>query len=372
MTGREPVITEIRTHVVDTGQGRTFLFVVIDTDAGVTGVGEGSQSDQDGAVVANVRALAPAYVGQSPFELVERRGRVLTSFRTGRAYSVAVSALEQALWDVMGKLLDVPVYRLLGGSVRDQVDCYATMAVGLPDWTAETFADEAARCVGLGLRGVKVAPFIGADPHALGGRMVAHGTHVVAAVREAIGPEPEVLFEASFSMQRANALALAHELAPYRCLWLEAPFEWDDPARLASLRNELPIRLASGETSHGRFAYRDLIERQAVDVLQPDVKWTGGILEAKKIAAWAEAYQLEIALHNNSGPVATAASAHLSLTLPNALALEVPSRAPAWEEDLVRGTSAVEEGVVRADRLAGRPGLGIDFDEAVAAAHAAR
>ncbi|MGH2353899.1 MAG: enolase C-terminal domain-like protein, partial [Chloroflexota bacterium] len=107
----------------------------------------------------------------------------------------------------------------------------------------------------------------------------------------------------------------------------------------------------------------------AVDVLQPDVKWTGGILEAKKVAAWAETYQLTIAPHNNSGPVATAASAHLAATLPNFLVLETPSRRPAWEAELLRGTGLVEQGHVSLERLRARPGLGIEFDEAVARRH---
>jgi L-alanine-DL-glutamate epimerase-like enolase superfamily enzyme len=124
--------------------------------------------------------------------------------------------------------------------------------------------------------------------------------------------------------------------------------------------------VASGETRHGRRAYRELIERQAVDVLQPDVKWTGGVSEVKKVAAWAETYQMAIAPHNNSGPVATAASAHLAASLPNFLILETPSRAPEWEPDLLRGSGLVQGGQVTRERLHARPGLGIEFDEAVA------
>jgi L-alanine-DL-glutamate epimerase-like enolase superfamily enzyme len=163
---------------------------------------------------------------------------------------------------------------------------------------------------------------------------------------------------------------VAQELEPYDCYWLEAPLRWDDPAELARLRGQVRQRIASGETLHGRRAYREMIERQAVDVLQPDVKWTGGILEAKKIAAWAEAYQMAVAPHNNSGPVATAASAHLAATLPNFLILETPSRRPEWEDDLLRGTGLVQQGHVMRERLRERPGLGIEFDEAVARRHA--
>ena len=105
-------ITAVRPLLCDTGQGRTFLFVVVETDAGVSGAGEGSQNDQDAAVMANVRQLAPRYIGQDPLEIVEARGRSLSNNRTGRAISVATSAIEQALWDVAGKLLGVPVYKL--------------------------------------------------------------------------------------------------------------------------------------------------------------------------------------------------------------------------------------------------------------------
>src|SRR5439155_15317051 len=134
----------------------------------------------------------------------------------------------------------------------------------------------------------------------------------------------------------------------------------------ALLRQVIPQRLASGEALHGRAAFREVIEQQAVDVLQPDVKWTGGILEAKKIAAWAEAYQISIAPHNNSGPVATAASAQLAATLPNFLILETRSRPPAWQLDLVGGDDLLKNGQIPLDRLRQRPGLGIGFDENVA------
>lgn len=362
-------VTAIRPVVCDTGQGRTFLFVLVDTDAGVTGIGEGSQNDQDAAVVANVHQLAPRYAGREVLDLIESRGRLLRSNRTGRAIVVAVSAIEQALWDAAGKLLGVPVYRLLGGSCHDALPCYATMAAGLSDRSPEALADEAARCVGEGFAGVKVVPFDHARAETIdspsGRRDVELGLARVRAVREAVGPDAEVLIECSFRFDRSTAVRVAHAFAEFRCFWLEAPLAWDDAAELAALRASLPMRLASGETLHGRRAYREMIERQAVDVLQPDVKWTGGILEAKKIAAWAETYQIALAPHNNSGAVATAASAHLSASLPNFLILETPSRRPAWEDDLVRGTHVVRQGRVQLETLLSRPGLGLDVDEDV-------
>ena len=126
------------------------LSVVVETDAGVVGIGEGSQNDQDAAVAANVRQLAPRYIGHDPLERIEAGARLVTNNRAGRAIAVAVSAIEQALWDTAGKLLDVPVYQLLGGRWQDRLRCYATMGAGVDDRSADSLAQEAARCVGAG------------------------------------------------------------------------------------------------------------------------------------------------------------------------------------------------------------------------------
>lgn len=377
MTGnrsvREPVqVRAIRTVLCDTGQGRSFIFVIVDTDAGISGVGEASQSDQDAAVVANLRELAPAYVGRNLFELIERGSSLYRSDRSGRAMMVAASGIEIALWDAIGKVLQVPVYQLLGGGCRDVVPCYATIAAGVEDHSPSNLAGIAQGLVVEGFTAVKVVPFAGwrAKPGAVSSEaaMIRYGVERVAAVREAVGHDVSMMIECAFAFDPAGAAAVGKALEPYRCYWLEAPLPWDDPKQLAALREVLPQRLASGEVLHGRRAYRGLLEANAVDVLQPDVKWTGGILEAKKIAAWAEACQVMVAPHNNSGPVATAASAHLAATLPNAIALEVPAIRPDWEGDLVGDSLPLRGGAVAVAELAGRPGLGIGFDEAVAAA----
>ena len=372
---RDPVhVARIRTVVCDTGHGRSFVFVVLETDVGIRGVGEASQSGQDAAVVANVEALSHSYVGKNLFELIERQAQGYRSDRLGRAMMVAASGIEIALWDAMGKVLDVPVYQLLGGSALDAVPCYATIAAGVDDHSPSNLGSLSQQLVADGFRGVKVSPF--SDWRDRPGEfrweagMIDHGVARVAAVRDAIGSEVSLMIECAFRFDSATALRLGRALEPYDCYWLEAPLFWDDPETLAALRGSVPQRLASGELLHGRKAYRGILEANAVDVLQPDVKWTGGILEAKKIAAWAEACQVLVAPHNNSGPIATAASAHLAITLANAVALEVPAVRPDWEADLVGESFPVREGCVSARDLAQRPGLGIDFDDAVGAANA--
>lgn len=370
---RPPVhVRAIRAYCCDTGLGRSYVFVVVETDTGVSGYGEASQSGQDAAVLANVDLLAQTYIGHDLFELIERRSRLYRSGRAGRAMFVAASGIEIALWDAIGKVLDVPVYRLLGGSAHDTIKCYATIApLDRDSWTPDELAEAAAATVDSGYSAIKIVPFGRqvVDQMVLPAtRDLAPGIARVAAVREAVGDEVDIMIECAFRLDRTTALAAAERLGPYGCFWLEAPFAWDDPSELATLRQATSIRIASGELLHGLQAFAPLIEGHAVDVLQPDVKWAGGILETKKIAASAEAHQVAVALHNNSGPVATAASGHLSLTLPNALTLEVAARQPAWADELVAGSGIVRAGTLNLDDVQKEPGLGIQFDESVARA----
>jgi galactonate dehydratase len=356
--------------VVDTGQGRNFLFVIAETDDGVTGVGEGSQSGQDLAVAANVAHLREQYVGRSIFELVEPLSLVTRSRRSGRAMTVAVSAIEQATWDCIGKHLGVPLYQLLGGAVHERIPCYATLAAGVDSQEPGVIGAEAVACVEAGFRAVKVVAFPelrggpGVGPPLVDdGDVLELGQSRLRAVREAIGPEVGLIVECALTLDRVTLARLGPFLEAMNCLWVEAPLIWDDPHALASVRAHSRVRIASGEVGHGRLDSLRLIAEQSVDVLQPDVKWAGGILEVRKIAAWAEAHQIAVALHNNSGLVATAASAHLSVVLPNALILEVPSRHPAWERTQAGGDSLVVDGHVERSRLGASPGLGIELDE---------
>lgn len=361
-------IARIRPLVYTAGTARTFLFVSVETDQGVCGLGEGSQNDQDGSVVAAVRQLESRLIGQDPLNSVEKLTSALWSQRTGRAVYVAVSAIEQALWDIAGKMLGVPVYKLLGGAVHESLRCYVTLHAGLDDFTPKGLADEARRCVQAGHHALKINPFqtTSSQPGVRDMReLLAISMPRLEAVREAVGDDCTLMIESAFALDMHLAKRLAQELAHFDCYWIEAPLPWDDAPSLATLRQSLPLRVASGETLHGRAAFRDLIERRAVDVLQPDVKWTGGILEAKKIAAWAEAYQISVAPHNNSGPVATAASAHLSATLPNFEFLESASRPAEWESEAVDTALVISGGHVDMDKLSARPGLGIELQESV-------
>jgi L-alanine-DL-glutamate epimerase-like enolase superfamily enzyme len=344
-------VTDVRAYVCPAGE-RTAVFVVVDTDAGIAGVGEASQSNQDGAVLANVRDLARRYVGHDAFELIERRGVLAGRPRAGRAMIVAVSALEQALWDVVGRATGRPVHQLLGGAARDELRCYVTLDRPAPP--AE-FAGLAADWAGRGCSAVKVVAFP---------EYPQPGWLDIGLARvEAVGTAVDVYVECNYAFDLGTARIVIHALVERGVALIESPLHTDDPAGLAELKAGAGCLIASGEARHGRRDYLELLHRRAVDVVQPDVKWTGGIAEAKKVAALAEAYELLAAPHNNSEMVGTAASAHLAITLPNAFALEIPSRAPAE----FASADIVENGTISAARLRERPGLGVTFAEDAAA-----
>ncbi len=192
------------------------------------------------------------------------------------------------------------------------------------------------------------------------GRGLARAVERVRAVREAIGPSVDLMVDCLGMLDFATARRALDLLAPYDLFWFEEPFPQQDVALLARLRARSDTRLVGGEQLCGRDAFRPLLEAGSYDVLNPDIKWVGGIFEAKKIAAFAEMYGVGITPHNMSGPVATAASAHLAATLPNFLILEYCWGVTPWRDALIDGTELIADGYLH---LSDRPGLGITLDQ---------
>lgn len=354
-------VARILPTVLDGGARRSWLFVEVETDAGLVGLGEASQSRLDEGVVAQLAALAPAYLGRNPLDLIEERGQILRRPDAHRMLFAATSALEQALWDLAGQILGVPVYQLLGGSVRDRIRLYANIELATGSKTPEEYAENAARAVAEGFTAVKLNPFTPTSGRRAPAtrKDLALATERVARVRAAIGPEVDLLADFLFSQDLRGAERAAAAMAPYNLFWIEEPFPLDDPPLLARFRGGVTTRVAGGEQLSGRAAFRPLLENGALDVLMPDVKWIGGIAEAKKVAAMAEAYEVAIAPHNMSGPVSTAASVHLAATLPNFLILEYCWGATPWRADLIAGTETVIAGHIP---LPSTPGLGVVLD----------
>ncbi|MCP5433364.1 MAG: mandelate racemase/muconate lactonizing enzyme family protein [Alphaproteobacteria bacterium] len=310
-------IERIETIVVDTGKGRTWAFVEIATDEGLVGVGEASQSRLDAAVVAQVKALEPLYVGHDPFALIEARARLLKRPDAGRTLHVAVSSLEQALWDIVGKAVGRPVHELLGGAVREEIPLYANVAMAAESWTPEPVARWAKAAADDGFAAVKfnILPIdAGRGPlrsHLGFAKAMDNAVAVVREARAAVGPHVRLLTDWSLAIGAKDAVRLADALEPYDLLWIEA-------LRARRSRRARGLPPAHPPAPHGRRAasqgrgFPRAAQARAADCIMPDVKWLGGILECRKVAAMAEAFDVEIAPHNMSGPVATAASAAFS------------------------------------------------------------
>jgi galactonate dehydratase len=361
---QEHAIREIRATVINGEGERSWLFVEVTTASGFVGVGEASQNRLDEGTVAQIKRLAPTYLGQHPLDLIELRGQALRRPDAHRILFAATSALEQALWDLGGQILATPVYRLLGGPVRQQLRLYANIEVATRMKSPAEYAENAGRAVAEGFAGVKLNPFRSDELRDGAGlrRAVDH----VGAVRAAIGPGPDLMVDCVGLLDFPTARRALKLLTPHDLFWFEEPLPSADPELLSRLRTLADTRLVGGEQLCGRDAFRPLLERGSFDVLNPDVKWVGGILEAKKIAAMAEIYGVAITPHNMSGPVATAASAQLGATLPNFLNLEYCWGVTPWRADLVDGTEDVHDGVLWVSE---NPGLGVTLNRAVMDQH---
>jgi galactonate dehydratase len=342
------------------------LFVEVLTDEGLVGVGEASQNRNDAGVVAEVERLKSLYVGRDPFDLIEERNLMLRRPDAHRLLFAAVSGLEQALWDICGKAVGLPVYKLLGGSVHQDIRLYANISLATTSRTPAEYASNAAKAAAEGFTAVKINAF---DPVLVAGKRKSTFRDLadlaearVKAVRSAIGDDIDLLTDWSFTVPPAEAGRLATKMAAFNLFWIEEPFITADPELLSKFRPIIAPRLATGEQLCGRMPFRRLLEARAADVLMPDVKWIGGLLEARKVAAMAEAFEVEIAPHNMSGPVATAASAHLCASSPNFLILEYCWGATPWREALVRGEESIRAGYLE---LPSAPGLGVNLDQDV-------
>ena len=364
-------ITDISTVAVDAEHGRTWFFIEISTDTGEIGIGEASQSRFDAGVALLVQQLKPRLVGKHPMDLIEPlRARVLHDPFADRTRYAAFSGIEQALWDLAGKAAGQPVHRLLGGAVADRVRLYANINAAKKGNSPDELARVAALPVAEGFTAVKMYPFVPA-PGTVAGTPLRYeemqlAIERVRAVRAAIGPEVDLLTDWAWTLTPADAMRMADRLAEFDLWWIEEPYVVADPAALAELRGRIRTRLAGGEQLQGAYAFRGLFEARALDVIMPDVKWIGGIAEMRNVCATAATYDVEVAPHNMSGPIATAASLQVAVTLRNFSILEYCWGSVPWRSALVRGSERIEDGYLI---LPETPGLGIEWDGEAARQH---
>jgi galactonate dehydratase len=345
---------------------RNFVFVRVDTNAGLHGWGEATLEGKEQTVAAAVRELERYLVGRDPAQ-IERHWQYMyeTPFwRGGPVLGSAISGLDQALWDLKGKALGVPVYELLGGAAHDRLRYYAN------GWfhgagSIDEIAAAAGAAVARGATALKWDPF-GAAGLFIETAEIHAAVECVAAVREVVGPAVDLLIEVHGRLSPANAIRVARQLERYDPFFYEEPVPPEQMAELALVARSTSIPIAAGERAYSKHDFRPMFEQQAVAYCQPDPCHAGGITELKKIAALAEAYHIGFAPHNPNGPVATRACQHLAAACPNFTILEwLPEDVP-WRDAAMGDAFEAAGGSMP---LPPGPGLGIELDEAVLRAH---
>jgi galactonate dehydratase len=357
-------ITDLTPYPVWGGH-RNFLFVVVDTDEGIYGVGEAGLTGRELAVIGALEHFKPLLIGQDPF----RTGHLWQMlFRGGffpaqRILTSAISAIDMALWDIKGKALNRPIYDLLGGRVRDKVVCYphnvghGTEIAPLVESCLQT-KEEGWKFVRWGLpqEGDLLEP----------SRAVRTAVKQFQAVREAVGDEIEICFDVHTRLDLPDAVRLCREVEPFRPFFMEDPLRSENPDSFKTLRPRVNVPLAAGEQFSGKWEFRQLIEEEWIDYARVDLSIAGGFTEAAKIAGWCETHTIKMAVHNPLGPVSTAACLQFNLACPNFGVQEQPGRPGTVLTDVVPVQVEWQDGYLLPPT---RPGLGIEFDRQAAKRH---
>lgn len=315
-TRRACRIVRITSYVVGM-RWRNCVFAHVETDDGICGIGEGSLEYQPQAVAAAIDQLAHRYmIGASAFS-IERLCTDIrrNEFMQGPILNSAIAAIETAMWDIVGKALDRPIYDLLGGRMYERLPAYANAWYGQASTPAE-MEKAAAAVAAKGYRGLKFDPFgdSGRDPAATD---IRKAIDLVAAVRQGVGPDVDVLIDAHGRFSVGAAIDVCRKLEPFGLYWMEEPVDPENHGALAAVGRAIPQRLATGERCTSRYLLQSLLASNEIDVLQPDLIHVGGILEGKKIAAIADAAYIPVSFHNPFGPVATAAAIQLDACTSN-------------------------------------------------------
>lgn len=352
-------ITRIETLPVPMGH-RDFLVCRVHTDEGLTGIGEPYPVGPNDAVAAVVADFASWLQGQDPRHItgIWQRLYAHSRFPGGSVVNAAISGIEHALWDILGKSAGLPVYRLLGGKCRDRIRVYQSCGGATP----EACAESAQRLVSTyGYTALKMAPQP-PNSESLPWPAVLRGAAArLEAVRGAVGPDVEIGLDPHARIfEPARAQQLAAALQPYDPFFFEEPLRPENIDALAQFRRECPIPVATGEMLYTSFGFRELLEKGGADIIQPDVCICGGLLEMKKIAALAEAHYVTVAPHNPTGPIATAVNVHFAATTHNFLILEYQPDDSGPRSRLLQAPITLQGGYLL---LPEAPGLGIELAE---------
>lgn len=357
-------IDDINSYLVGPAEGKNFCFVRIETASGGHGWGECStQFDRDVQIKTHVEQIARYLIGRDPAHIKHFLQWVFEDFASRRGsadFYSAVSGIEQALWDIQGKELGVPVHRLLGGACRGRIKVYAN------GWAMHTngleeLADAADAVVAQGFDAIKFDPVSGPWRTHVDSGVVDDAVKRVRVVREAVGPDVDILIDMHRRLAPAQTEVIARRIRDFDPFWYEEPVLDTNLEVLASVKQNIDIPVVTGERRYTKHDFFDVFDNHSADIINPDVCHAGGILELKEIAAMAEPYFVAVSPHNfNSTSVGLASTLHVSAAIPNFLIAEYMVNFEQFSETIACNSFEINDGFIR---LPDAPGLGIDLDE---------
>ena len=352
-------VTDIKTFTVDCFR-TNWVFVKVYTDEGINGVGEATLEYKEKALIGAVEHIKDYLVGKNPLEIEKHWHTIYRDayWRGGAVLMSALSAVDTALWDILGKSLNVPVYQLLGGKANDKVRIYVN------GWfagakTPREFAEKAKTAVKRGVTAMKWDPF-GKAYLEISNKDLNTALECVGAVREAVGNDIDLLIEGHGRFNISTGIKIAKELEQFKPMWFEEPVPPDNLDALKAVRDKSTVAISAGERLYTRWDYIPMFETHAADFIQPDISHAGGISELKKIASQAECKYISFAPHNPSGPVANAATLQLAACCPNFSILEIMYSDVEWRNDVTDESLVYNDGYIS---IPDRPGLGIEINE---------
>lgn len=366
-------ITAVKSYAVHPGWRKNLIFVKVETDAGIHGWGEAySQYDRDTAVMAQLNALGPYMVGRSPFDIKHFTQFAFDDYAARRGsveLFCAISGIEQAMWDIVGKATKQPVYNLLGGKYREKIRVYANgWSYGMKE--PADYARAAEKVVKQGFTAMKFDPLPSPWRTWIPKEHEKRAISVVKAIRDAVGPDVDLLIEQHRRLAPMHAIRLDKQLAEFDLYWMEESCQAEFPDELAQIRREIGVPVVIGEATYTKTGFRPLLEKRSADILNPDVACVGGILELKEIAAMAESFLVAMSPHNyNSTLVALASTVHASATMPNFIITEYFLPFVDFCDTISPNQLKPKNGYIE---LPTAPGLGIDVDESALQKHPAK
>lgn len=351
-------VTSIRPFCFADDEGRKYFIVKVETDAGIHGLGEVGIPNWGGAVAEALKQLAELVIGQDPFatEALWQRMFRVGFFPADKVYSCAISAIDIALWDIKGKAVDMPVYKLLGGPVRDKVVCYPHVGGATTDElisNCKAHVDAGWQFVRWHLPGEPIL-----EPREAVPACVAQ----IDAIRQAL-PEIGICLDVHTRLDTAHTMDLCRRLEPYGLFFIEDPLRSENPGSYRTLARHVHVPIAAGEQWSSKWGFREVIEEELIQYARIDLCIVGGLTEALKVTHWSETHYIDIVPHNPLGPVSAAAGVALCMASTNVGVQEMPRAPGSYATDLFPQQIAWADGYAYCTDA---PGLGVELDESLA------